>query len=156
MNDEKIGIQMKKIIINYKLLKRDLVISNVVAGSAAMVVFVLMLLQRHGIVRNIPCAVHDIFHVYCPGCGGTRALFALLRGQILRSMYYNPALLLGILLIGYYEISVLLTLIKKNGKCYYDRKGWLVYGYVAMLLLFALVRDVLLVYFGIDMIGDFL
>ncbi len=36
------------------------------------------------------CDFHNKTGLYCPGCGGTRALFALLRGNVLLSIYYYP------------------------------------------------------------------
>lgn len=37
-----------------------------------------------------PCLFHTLTGAYCPGCGGTRALAALLRGNILLSFLYHP------------------------------------------------------------------
>ena len=39
---------------------------------------------------EIPCLFHMITGLYCPGCGGTRAALALLRGQVVKSLLYNP------------------------------------------------------------------
>lgn len=36
------------------------------------------------------CIFQLLFGMYCPGCGGTRALNALLHGQVLRSIWYHP------------------------------------------------------------------
>ncbi|MCM1056391.1 MAG: DUF2752 domain-containing protein [Firmicutes bacterium] len=38
----------------------------------------------------VPCFFSTILGIYCPGCGGTRALVALLRGQLLRAVWYHP------------------------------------------------------------------
>lgn len=140
----------------YKRLKSDFIIVNIVAGVAIIILFTVMMMQRYGIFVGIPCGIHEIFHVYCPGCGGTRALFAFLHGHIFQSIYYNPAVFFGALLILYYESTVLLTLVKRNGKIYYYQKTGLVYAYLFILLIYAIVRDYLLVGMGIDMIGDFL
>ena len=37
-----------------------------------------------------PCAFHKITGFYCPGCGGTRAVFSLARGEIVRSFIFHP------------------------------------------------------------------
>ena len=37
-----------------------------------------------------PCMLHLLTGYYCPGCGGTRAVYALLRGEVWRSFCYHP------------------------------------------------------------------
>lgn len=37
-----------------------------------------------------PCLFHQISGYDCPGCGGTRAVRALLRGHLLQSALYHP------------------------------------------------------------------
>ncbi len=36
------------------------------------------------------CPVYRYLHLYCPGCGSTRALAALLHGRLVEAMHYNP------------------------------------------------------------------
>ena len=40
-----------------------------------------------------PCMIHAVTGIYCPGCGGTRAAYALLCGKPLLSLYYHPIVL---------------------------------------------------------------
>ena len=40
-----------------------------------------------------PCAFHEFTGLYCPGCGGTRAVRFLVRGNIWKSFIYNPTVL---------------------------------------------------------------
>ncbi|MCM1157363.1 MAG: DUF2752 domain-containing protein [Bacteroidales bacterium] len=147
---------MEKGNINYSILKRDFLIVNITSGLAVLIMFILMLLQRYGVLPYVPCGIHAVLHMYCPGCGGTRAVFALLHGQLLQSLYYNPAVVLGAVLVIYYETGVLVTLIKKNGKRYYYPKGGLAYGYIFVIAVFTVVRNWLLVSRGMDMLKDFL
>ena len=39
---------------------------------------------------DVPCGFARVFHVPCPGCGSTRAMLALLRGDIHGLVRYNP------------------------------------------------------------------
>jgi hypothetical protein len=35
------------------------------------------------------CPIYEAFHLQCPGCGGTRALAALLQGRFGEAMHWN-------------------------------------------------------------------
>lgn len=144
-----VGSKMEK-----QKLKQDFINTNVIIGAIVFLSMVGLLLRRWGFLPSLPCGMVAIFHIYCPGCGGTRALFAFLHGEILESLRYNPAVVGGVFLILYYEITVGLTLLSKSGKRYYCKKPIPVYLYIAMIVIFAIVRDVLLCTQGIDWLGD--
>ena len=46
---------------------------------------------------NYPCIFNKVTHLCCPGCGGTRAIRALLRGEVLKSIYDYPPFLFGVI-----------------------------------------------------------
>ncbi len=46
-----------------------------------------------------PCTFYEATHLYCPGCGNTRALRALVHGDILLSLRCNILLLPGIAMV---------------------------------------------------------
>ena len=39
---------------------------------------------------HFPCIFRQLTHLYCPGCGGTRAIKFLLHGKIIESLFYHP------------------------------------------------------------------
>ena len=39
------------------------------------------------------CVFRALTGLYCPGCGGTRAVTEMLHGRLLSSLYYHPAVL---------------------------------------------------------------
>lgn len=100
------------------------------------------------------CGLVDFAGLYCPACGGTRALTALLQLQPLKSLYYNPIVLVAALLFLGYEAFMVLHLIKGTKRDVFI-KPKAIYVILALWLIYALVRNVLLV-FGIDVIGDIL
>ena len=63
------------------------------------------------------CWFYRSWHVYCPGCGGTRAVAALLRGQLLQSLYYHPAVLFTVGSVTAYQCSQTIWRLR-------DRRGW--------------------------------
>ena len=113
-------------------------------------IFVYLYLLR---VWELPfaCHVHDRLHIYCPGCGCTRAVEELLRFRLLASLLANPAVLLGGLTAVYYEITLLFA----------ARRGGRVSSlpailYAAVILTFFAIRNMLLIGFRIDYLNDLL
>jgi hypothetical protein len=51
---------------------------------------------------------------YCPGCGGTRAVDALLRGQIMTSLHYHPVVLYAFLGVVIFAISHTLNIVSRK------------------------------------------
>lgn len=49
--------------------------------------------------QGFPCLFHFITGLYCPGCGGTRAVRALLHGEILKSFCYHPFVLYAVIAV---------------------------------------------------------
>jgi hypothetical protein len=102
------------------------------------------------------CAVHDIFHIYCPGCGGTRAVYLLLHGHPIQSFFYHPIVLFVAVLLAEYEVGAVVTLLRKNGKRYYVLKDWFCYIALGIIIGNWVVRNILLLCFHMDYIGDLL
>ena len=116
-------------------------------GFAAAVLAYLYLLR----VVQLPllCYTNRLFHLYCPGCGLSRATEALLRGEVLASLTAHPFALLAVALAAYYEIALAL---RACGRGRVSATPAVVFAF--SLLAFALLRDLLLVFWGIDPLGD--
>ena len=101
------------------------------------------------------CRVARDLHFYCPGCGGSRALSALLRGRILASLRYYAPMPLAALLLLLSDLRMLLFLRGRGG--FPSRR----FGYAAMILCIAtvflqfVIRNAFL-FCGIDLLGDIL
>lgn len=142
--------------MNRRRLLREYCIIHIVCGIAGLMMGVYWYLQYTGLLPALPCVFLQVTHLYCPGCGGTRAFMALLHGHLVQSLRFNPAILLGLAVICYYEAGVMVTILRNDGKCYYDRKGIPLYLYLAVIIIFAVVRNVLLVTSGTDWLQDVL
>lgn len=52
-----------------------------------------------------PCLMRTVLGLYCPGCGGTRAVILLLEGHPILSFLHHPVVLYAAVLGGWYLIS---------------------------------------------------
>ena len=115
------------------------------AGAAAYLIFTAIY------PSVVFCAFSRISHLYCPGCGGSRAFWLLLRFDILGSLVANPATLTGLVTLGYYEIAFFLS--AGRGVRVYS---WPAIAYAVLIVVHFVLRNVLLVACGIDPLGDHL
>lgn len=61
-----------------------------------------------------PCAVRFITGYYCPGCGGTRAVRALLQGRLITSFLYHPFVLYCVTIMVVFMVTNTIQLLTKN------------------------------------------
>ena len=58
------------------------------------------------VLRLLPtCPFYATTGYYCPGCGGTRAVFALARGDVLKSLFYHSFVPYIFVIGGWFMIS---------------------------------------------------
>ena len=97
------------------------------------------------------CWVWEHWHVYCPGCGGTRALIALVQGRVGQALRFHLPLVAALTLAAAYLISQ--TVWRLRGK-----RGWTLHydprwpaALVGLFLAGCLVRNALWLGFGIPL-----
>lgn len=83
----------------------------------AVAVSVLFVLQHSSRIRLdltqviYPCMFHRLSGLYCPGCGGTRAVKALLDGHLVECFLYHPFVLYCAVLYALFMVSHTLELL---------------------------------------------
>ncbi len=126
-------------------VSRKLFYIGLLAGGLGLLAAQILLFLRVDLREILPpCSLYSMTGLYCPGCGGTRACYALLQGHLLDSVRAHPLVLY--LAAGYmvYMVSHLLDILTK-GKirgCYFCPYYW--YVGVGILLLQFAVKDIAL------------
>lgn len=98
------------------------------------------------VIKNqffLPCLFHEVTGLYCPGCGMTRAMIALLSFDVVSCFRYN-ALLIPLIILGcYYLIQFLRYYIWHHQVILLNQvfSKKFVYGMLAIVLLFGLFRN---------------
>lgn len=99
------------------------------------------------------CVFQVLLGMYCPGCGGTRSVNALLHGHVLQSLWYHPLVLYVaaiylIFMVTWTAAKLHLFGVKKGLKF---RAGYM-YAMLVIIAVNFIVKNVLKLCFGIAMI----
>lgn len=95
------------------------------------------------------CLWDKLVGIYCPGCGGTRAVEALFHGEILLSAWYHPAVIYGAVIYCIFMSSNLLQRISKGRIRGIRFHNWYLYGAVIIIVTNCLIRNYLRLRHGI-------
>lgn len=114
--------------------------------KAKKLIFAFFLLAGYAVFvmytgAGIPCLFRYFFHIQCPGCGITRMLLSLARGDFLAAFHYHPA--------AFVAGPFLLWLLARSIKAYLTDsdicwRGWEragMYAVLVLLLVFTVVRN---------------
>ena len=148
--------------------KRKNLIGFTAATIALVVAVVFMIIFRLQIdsgnelaFREGTCGFSQVYHLYCPSCGGTRAVTALVNFDILGSLIANP--------LPIYAACLLLRIwgaLLHNVLAFRSKEGsaktklwpvlctWEMWGILVVIVGWFILRNILLAVFKIDLLGD--
>ena len=101
------------------------------------------------------CSFQNAFHLYCPGCGGSRALRYLLTLRLPSAFVAYPPIFVGVGIIIYAEILLILGIKKEDPYYINNFKIQSLTLFPLAAILFFFIRNALL-FAGIDFLGDIL
>lgn len=91
---------------------------------------------------GIPCVLHEVTGLECPGCGLTRAVLALARLDIAAAFGYN---VLWPLVLGYFlwiGIGGSLAYVKRGELCYLPGKIWMHAAVLSVVMAYGILRNI--------------
>lgn len=87
------------------------------------------------------CPFYAATGLACPGCGMTRGFHALFHGDILGALDFNALIPFYFSFFAYIGISMFLVLTRGRGLSFNMFKPRLVYGFIVVFGIFAIVRN---------------
>jgi len=108
--------------------------------ALTLVVTVLLFVDPNQVGNPLPpCPSRWLTGLYCPGCGATRALHALLHGNIEKAFSMNPVFVLAlpvVFLLLLHQITKLPSSLQTAVKFFSDARPW-----AWLLISFAVLRN---------------
>lgn len=140
------GDRRKPLIKTYLLINLGMIL-----GIAA--ICLLSYWQKISGFPLLYCLSHQVLHIYCPLCGGTRAIKALLRLDILLALKTN-AFAVCLLCVGvFFDVRAGILAMKGDLRALTIPR-WVIWSMVAAFGVYFILRNVFMIVFGIDPLGD--
>lgn len=93
------------------------------------------------------CFLLEYAGLYCPGCGGTRAVIYLLHGHILKSIYYHPIVVYTAAVMICFVASHTINIITRGKTWAMQFSPWYGYMAIAIIVVQCIVKNILFVGF---------
>lgn len=119
-----------------------------IIGCIGMLLYFKLILPNFDV---FPCVLYRMLGIYCPGCGGTRAVSALFHGQLLQSLWYHPLVLYTVVIFGGFMVTQTCERLHVPRMKGWKFHSWYLYGAVAVILLNFFLKNLLLLGFHIMM-----
>ncbi len=117
-------------------------------GIIVIIVYIVFKINNISITAINPydCFAYNMFGLYCPGCGGTRAVKYLLDGNILMSLKYHPAVLYTAVLLFFFMSSHTLKIITGGKVKTIGLRPIYFYILVGIIILQCIVKNMLILF----------
>jgi hypothetical protein len=89
------------------------------------------------------CPFFSLLHIACPGCGGTRAMSALVHGKLLQAVQFNALLILVLPIMLGYAIETYRRSLREDRWSFPPVPGWAAQSFVGLMLVFMVARNIM-------------
>ena len=106
------------------------------------------------IIRSMPCFFKEVTHFYCPACGGTRSVIALLHLDIERAFVCNPTVVYTEIMFLWCMIGWMIKKLTGREIGIMKPRLWMLILGICIFFGFAAIRNIMVYQFGYDYLGD--
>ena len=132
-------------------LETELFHIGIILLAAAIATGFLYIFFLHRFLPQVHCFFSSVIGIYCPGCGGTRAVKALLQGKFLLSLWYHPVVPYTAVVWGGFLLTQGLHRLGAGRIRGWRFHYWYLYAAIILALCNFIVKNVLRLVWGICM-----
>lgn len=92
---------------------------------------------------GIPCPIHAVTGLYCPGCGISRMCIALLRFDFPTAMHWNAGVMVALPFAAVVFCYQAVRYVRTGDVCLQKWQNVLLWGIIGWLLVFTILRNFL-------------
>lgn len=90
----------------------------------------------------IPCLFHKITNLYCPGCGVTRMIVSLLKGNLYQAFRYNMLIFILTPFLMFFIFDYIISRKKQRDALYEKIPNSIWYILIIVLVIFGIIRNI--------------
>lgn len=90
----------------------------------------------------IPCLFHKITNLYCPGCGITRMIISLLKGNLYQAFRYNMLIFILTPFFMFFIFDYIISRKKQRDTLYEKIPNSIWYILIIVLVIFGIIRNI--------------
>ena len=90
----------------------------------------------------IPCLFHKVTGLYCPGCGITRMIVSMFKGEFYQAFRYNMVMFVLFPFFIFFIVDYLFSVIRKKDALFRKIPSIILYILIGILILFAVLRNI--------------
>lgn len=134
-----------------KSLEDELFYIGLIFLVAGIILWFLFYFLLEKYLPTVPCFFSSVLGIYCPGCGGTRAVLALMQGRLFKSIWYHPLVPYGAILGGGFMLTQGMHRLGVKRVKGWKYHSWCLYAAVIILVCNFLIKNMLRLIWGITM-----
>lgn len=134
-----------------KSLEDELFYIGLIFLAAGIILWILYHFFLKKYLPAVPCFFSSVLGIYCPGCGGTRAVIALMRGQLFQSFWYHPLVPYGAVLGGGFMLTQGMHRLGVKFVRGWKYHSWYLYAAAIIVVCNFLIKNMLRLIWGITM-----
>lgn len=115
---------------------------NVIAAAGLAVLAILYRFPPEEHSFYPVCPLYRLTHIYCAGCGATRAVAALLHGRMAYAFHYNALLVLLLPIAMVYFFQIYWTAMRRNEFIWPRIPSAMAPGLLLAVAVFAVLRNI--------------
>jgi Protein of unknown function (DUF2752) len=90
------------------------------------------------------CPIYEVLHLQCPGCGGTRAIAAVLHGQFSEAMHLNALVTLLLPIAAVYCVPSYCRFVRRRPLGWHHPPAAVIFAAFAVTAVFTVIRNLAL------------
>jgi len=87
------------------------------------------------------CYLYELTGIYCPGCGCTRAVYALIHGNVILSLKQNPLVIVSLAALFVLYIELVFRAFGKKLRTFVQSKYFLWGAFIAIMI-YTVLRNI--------------